>query len=94
MYMQRSRLNGNFRHSSVACERTQVSKLPTFNSDRKFLTAGIAVKQTINKESRLCIRISLNIIYVHSAFGVFQILQNSLTLSSFEPRVLMELYIT
>jgi len=74
-YMQRSRLKANCWHSFVACERSDVADPPTGHYNYNIWTASVAVKWQINKESLLCPRISLNIIYVLSTFGVFQSLQ-------------------
>ena len=69
--MQRSSLNANCRHSSVTCERIDVSNSATPHPESKFGTAGVAVRLQINKESNLC-RIPFNIICVRSTFGVFR----------------------
>ena len=50
LYIKRSRLNENFKHSSVACERSDIANSQTHHSESFFGTASVAVKLPINKD--------------------------------------------
>lgn len=71
-YVKHSRLNAIFRHPSIACEGIDVANYAICHSERKFWTAGLAVNLEINKEIRLCPRISFNVICVYYIFSIFQ----------------------
>jgi len=85
--MQLSRLNANCRHPFVACEGSGLADSPIGHYNRNVWTAGMSVNSQINKDSLLCPRISFNVIYFLSTFGVFQNLQCFLKDSLFQSKI-------
>ena len=71
-YVKISWLNSICRHSSVACERNNVSNYSTCYFEHYCWATWVTVKLKIKKVIRLCPGIALNIIFVCCTFCVFQ----------------------